>query len=303
MIPGPDPCEASDLIARHRIGVWRALLEESPDELYAELDAMISEVEAEPEPDRSAALHWRLDTPAQGAWRPLLTRALERAATYPGFPVDSLRDLGALADDQRNRLFVAFMGWAYYRLGWQRRRNQDATQEALIGLLAAIERFRPDRVTDPATATRAFLAYARHYVEGYWRQAARSDRPAPHPPARWGAAPVELDLVQVDDELYEEDDGPVLVEDTIAAPEPEVEIDIDAELDALEAAPPARLKITAQDVRCVRALYGIGCERRTLREIGADVGMSAERVRQRTERVLAVLRRRLSGDPVRERRS
>jgi RNA polymerase primary sigma factor len=63
------------------------------------------------------------------------------------------------------------------------------------------------------------------------------------------------------------------------------------ELADCEQIPQLATALDKRERRIVFAHYGIGCRRRTLREIGGEFDLSVERVRQLEERALDKLRR------------
>jgi RNA polymerase sigma factor (sigma-70 family) len=185
-------------------------------------------------------------------------------------------------------------------------------QEGVVGLLRALERY-------DATLGTPFWAYASWWVRQAMQQLVcqltgpmvLSDRAARmlarvkearrehyrangrEPSARELALRTGLSLEQVDSLICAErkprgldepvggdgDVGAALI-DTVADPSSENEYEQMPEQLTAESVPDMLAELSARERVVIRGRFGIDCEAQTLRELGAGLGVSAERVRQ-----------------------
>jgi RNA polymerase sigma factor (sigma-70 family) len=232
----------------------------------------------------------------------------------------------AAKDDRRRREefveeflpLIASVARQYRRRGAIDR--HELMQQGVVGLLKALERYDPSLGTpfwayacwwvrqamqqmvsqlagpivlsDRAQRQLARLATAqRAYLQEHKREPTRTEL----------AAAAELDQVQVDslmaaagrpralEEPIGDDDGGCFG-DLLADPLAEDEFECVPRRTAAEALPALLAHLNERERFVVCGRFGIDGEERTLRDIGGDLGLSAERVRQIEQRALETLR-------------
>jgi RNA polymerase primary sigma factor len=178
--------------------------------------------------------------------------------------------------------------WAYASC-WVRREMQQLVSELALPValsdrgfrhVARVSRARRELAcTQRAEPSTGQLAAATGLTRGQVEQAIAANRPA-----RSLQEPLTTDA-----------DDTSTWQDTLA--DPDAEAAYQQVLDRIrhEALPYLTAVLTERERCVITARYGFGCPRQTLREIGAEVGVSAERIRQIEEEALNRMRIRAAG--------
>jgi RNA polymerase sigma factor (sigma-70 family) len=91
---------------------------------------------------------------------------------------------------------------------------------------------------------------------------------------------VELKPRGLDEPLSGDGESGAPLVDTVADPASEQAYDELCQALAAKQVPELLERLNARERKVVRGRFGIACRQRTLRDIGGDLGVSAERVRQ-----------------------
>jgi RNA polymerase sigma factor (sigma-70 family) len=211
-----------------------------------------------------------------GEFMPLIVRAARNYSRSEGLQTEELVQegvVGLLIALERYDPELGFPFWAYASW-WVRRRMQRLVAELCLPLV----------LSDRAFRQLADIGYARREHE----QANRSSPSAVELAARTGYSREQIDSLMcvalpqrsLDEPLARDGDAAGTVGSSLADAAAEdrfEEVDRQSEREALRSRPN---DLCERERDVLRARYGFDGRARTLREIGSELGLSAERVRQ-----------------------